>query len=94
MNFDIPTSPLRASVDAIATIIFGSLGHRKYLSAPADWVSTGVRFKYVRREMMPLGRRDRPSAMRLSRIAAQRSWKLRRIATSLLIPMSVVVAKT
>jgi hypothetical protein len=27
MNFDTPTSPLRDSVDAIATIIFGSLGH-------------------------------------------------------------------
>ena len=46
MNFDIPTSPLRVAVDAIATIIVGSLGHRKYLSAPADWVSTGVRFKF------------------------------------------------
>jgi hypothetical protein len=27
MNFDTPTSPLRVSVDAIATIMFGSLGH-------------------------------------------------------------------
>ena len=27
MNFDTPTSPLRVSVDDIATIMFGSLGH-------------------------------------------------------------------
>lgn len=27
MNFDTPTSPLRVSEDAIATIMFGSLGH-------------------------------------------------------------------
>ena len=27
VNFDTPTSPLRFSVDDIATIMFGSLGH-------------------------------------------------------------------
>ena len=27
MNFDTPTSPLSCSVDVIATIMFGSLGH-------------------------------------------------------------------
>ena len=38
MNFDTPTSPLRVSVDVIATIIFGSLGHwTTYPSnAPSD----------------------------------------------------------
>jgi hypothetical protein len=36
MNFDTPASPLRVSVDVIATIIFGSLGHWTTDSFPLD----------------------------------------------------------
>ena len=36
MNFDTPTSPLRFSVDVIATIMFGSLGHWDYTSFPSE----------------------------------------------------------
>ena len=36
MNFDTPTSPLRVSVDVIATIMFGSLGHWTTDSFPLE----------------------------------------------------------
>jgi hypothetical protein len=36
MNFDTPASPLRVSVDVIATIIFGPLGHWTTDSFPLD----------------------------------------------------------
>jgi hypothetical protein len=36
MNFDTPTSPLRASVDVIATIMFASLGHWTTDSFPLE----------------------------------------------------------
>ena len=46
MNFDTPTSPLRVSVDVIATIMFGSLGHwtTRFLpleATPQPMVSSG-----------------------------------------------------
>jgi hypothetical protein len=34
MNFDTPTSRLRVSVDVIATVVFGSLGHSTTDSFP------------------------------------------------------------
>src|SRR4029078_13614972 len=34
MNFDTPTSSLRVSVDVIATVVFGSLGHSTTDSFP------------------------------------------------------------
>ncbi len=36
MNFDTPTSPLPVSVDVIATIMFGSLGHSTTDSFPLE----------------------------------------------------------
>ncbi len=36
MNFDTPTSPLSCSVDVIATIMFGSLGHWTTDSFPLE----------------------------------------------------------
>ena len=36
MNFDTPTSPLRVSVDVVATIMFGSLGHWTTDSFPLE----------------------------------------------------------
>ena len=50
MNFDTPTSPLRVSMDVIATIIFASLGHwTTYLSLESNSRPMSVqRGRYIR----------------------------------------------